>query len=81
MFDDVELTTRSDALRTLSLQLRPAEGGDGRCWWRVSTAELDLRVVVHGHDKTEAGFFYRGRQPGVPCIFGAPKAEKRHVRL
>lgn len=81
MFDDVELTTRSDALRTLLCSYGQPKAVTDEMLRRVSTAELDLRVVVHGHDKTEAGFFYEGDNQVCPCIFGAPKAEKRYVRL
>ena len=44
-------------------------------------AGLDLRVVVHGHDRDEKGFFYEGAHQLCPVIFGAPHAEKRYVRL
>ena len=37
--------------------------------------------MVHGHDKTEHGFFYEGGNQLCPCIFGAPRSEKRYVRL
>jgi hypothetical protein len=41
----------------------------------------DLRVVIHGHDRDEAGFFYEGTTQLCPVIFGAPRAEKRYVVL
>lgn len=49
---------------------------------RVSAASgLDLRVVVHGHDRSEAGFFYEGGNQVCPVLFGAPRAEKRFALL
>lgn len=45
------------------------------------SAGLDLRVVVHGHDRSEAGFFYEGGNQVCPCLFGAPRAAKRYVLL
>lgn len=44
-------------------------------------AGLDLRVVVHGHDRDERGFFYEGETQLCPVIFGATRANKRYVRL
>jgi 3',5'-cyclic AMP phosphodiesterase CpdA len=45
------------------------------------TAGLDLRVVVHGHDRDEKGFFREGTNQVCPVIFGAPREAKRYVRL
>jgi predicted phosphodiesterase len=42
---------------------------------------LDLRVVVHGHDRDEAGFFREGGNQVCPVIFGAARVAKRYVRL
>lgn len=42
---------------------------------------LDLRVVVHGHDRDEKGFFREGGHQVCPVIFGAPHANKRYIRL
>jgi 3',5'-cyclic AMP phosphodiesterase CpdA len=44
-------------------------------------AGLDLRVVVHGHDRDEKGFFREGAHQVCPVIFGAPHPNKRYVRL
>jgi hypothetical protein len=41
----------------------------------------DLRVVIHGHDRDEAGFFYEGATQLCPVIFGAPREAKRCVVL
>lgn len=42
---------------------------------------LSLGVVVHGHDRDPAGVFVEGRHQVCPVIFGAPRANKRYVRL
>jgi predicted phosphodiesterase len=42
---------------------------------------LDLRVVVHGHDRDELGFFHEGGNQVCPVIFGAARPDKRYVRL
>lgn len=82
MFDDVDLTTKRDALRTLLCSYGQPKAVTQAMLAQVSaTANLDLRVVLHGHDKTEDGFFYEGANQVCPCIFGAPRANKRYVRL
>lgn len=40
-----------------------------------------LSVVVHGHDRDEAGWFREGAHQVCPVLFGAPRAQKRYVRL
>ena len=40
-----------------------------------------LRAVIHGHDRDTAGFFHEGETQLCPVLFGAPRAEKRYVRL
>ena len=40
---------------------------------------LDLRVVVHGHDRDPAGFFREGGNQLCPVLFGAPRAQKRYL--
>jgi len=42
---------------------------------------LDLRVVVHGHDRDEAGFFVEGENQLCTVLFGAPDANKRYLVL
>lgn len=42
---------------------------------------FDVRVLVHGHDRDEAGFFREGSHQLCPCLFGAPRANKRYVHL
>lgn len=82
MFDDLELPSRSDALRTLLCSYGQPKAVTDTMLAQVSAkAELELRVVVHGHDKTEDGFFYEGDNQVCPCLFGAPRHAKRYVRL
>jgi hypothetical protein len=45
------------------------------------SAGIDLRVVVHGHDRTESGFFFEGQRQLCLCIFGAPRDAKRYLVL
>jgi hypothetical protein len=48
---------------------------------RVSRSSgLDLRVVIHGHDRDESGWFAEGGNQVVPVIFGAPRENKRYIR-
>jgi predicted phosphodiesterase len=44
-------------------------------------AGIDLRVVVHGHDRDERGFFHEGSHQVCPVIFGARHPDKRYLRL
>lgn len=45
------------------------------------SSSLDLRVVVHGHDRVEGGFFHEGERQVCLCIFGAPREAKRYLVL
>lgn len=43
---------------------------------------VPVNLVIHGHDRDEAGFFVAsGARVLCPVLFGAPRAEKRYVRL
>lgn len=42
---------------------------------------FELTVVIHGHDRDESGYFREGSHQLCPCLFGAPRANKRYVRL
>ena len=44
---------------------------------QVSTPDERYRVLVHGHDRDEAGFYVDGAEALGLCIFGAPRANKR----
>lgn len=42
---------------------------------------LRLGVVIHGHDRDVDGFFREGEHQLCPCLFGAPRPNKRFVLL
>lgn len=42
---------------------------------------LPLRFVVHGHDRDEAGWFAHEQTQICPVIFGAPRENRRYLRL
>lgn len=48
---------------------------------KVSQSGVEARVVVHGHDRDERGFFVEGLRQLCLCIFGAPREHKRYLRL
>jgi predicted phosphodiesterase len=47
----------------------------------VSRGGINLRVIVHGHDRDERGFFMEGELQLCLCIFGTPRQEKRYLRV
>jgi len=40
-----------------------------------------VRVLVHGHDRDEDGWFVDGRHALCPVIFGARREDKRYLRI
>ncbi|MEL6178789.1 MAG: metallophosphoesterase [Myxococcota bacterium] len=40
-----------------------------------------LRVVVHGHDRDEEGYYFDDHNQVCPVIFGAPREQKRYIVL
>jgi hypothetical protein len=48
---------------------------------RVSMPDLRLTLVIHGHDRDEAGYFTEGGNQACPVLFGARRADKRFVVL
>jgi predicted phosphodiesterase len=40
-----------------------------------------IHLVVHGHDRDVAGYFTEGGNQVCPVLFGAPRANKRYLRL
>jgi len=48
---------------------------------KISRPDLRLSLVVHGHDRDETGFFAEGGNQVCPCIFGAPRENKRYLML
>ncbi len=47
----------------------------------VSRPGLELRMVIHGHDRDEAGIFREGTTTLCPVLFGARREERRYVVL
>lgn len=45
------------------------------------TLPFQLSVVIHGHDRDDSGYFYEGNHQLCPCLFGAPRQNKRYVLL
>lgn len=45
------------------------------------SAGMNLRVVVHGLDRDEAGFFVEGDHQLCVVAFGAPRQHKRFLLL
>ncbi|MEW5849638.1 MAG: metallophosphoesterase [Myxococcota bacterium] len=48
---------------------------------RLGSDDNPLHVVIHGHDRDDAGFYREGDNQLCLCIFGAPDAEKRYLRV
>ncbi len=48
---------------------------------KLSPPGVALTVVIHGHDRDEVGWFTEGGNQLCPVIFGAPRSQKRYVRL
>jgi hypothetical protein len=44
-------------------------------------AGFPVRLVIHGHDRDEAGYFAEHDNQVCPVLFGAPPANKRYLRL
>jgi predicted phosphodiesterase len=47
----------------------------------VSREGIAVNMVVQGHDRDEKGWFVHNGNQGCPVIFGAPRANKRYLRL
>ena len=46
---------------------------------QISTPELELRVVVHGHDVDLDGWYTEGGNQACPVLFGAPPGKRRYL--
>ena len=44
-------------------------------------SEMELGVVVHGHDRDEAGWYAEEDNQLCPVIFGAPRPERRYLQV
>jgi len=42
---------------------------------------LDLTLVIHGHDRDEEGYFVESDNQLCPVAFGAPRQNKRYLKL
>lgn len=88
VLDDVPLDVREMkyaqriVMRALLGSYGQPDGVSKKMLAQVSASTgLSLGVVVHGHDRDSGGFFVEGRHQICPVIFGAPRANKRYVRL
>lgn len=69
-------------LRTLLTSYGQTDAVARRMLASVSAAGgWDLRVVVHGHDRDERGYFHEGETQLCPVLFGAPREEKRYLEV
>lgn len=76
--DALALDARSELLRSLLTDYGQRGEVTARMLAQVSaTSGLDLRVVVHGHDRDESGIFVEGGNQVCPVIFGAQRALER----
>lgn len=48
---------------------------------RVTATAVPVSVVIHGHDRDEEGWFTSGAHQCCPVLFGAPRENRRYVRL
>jgi hypothetical protein len=83
--DEIPLVPREKEHRHTLRQLLTSYGQPRevteRLLARLSRPDLPLRVVVHGHDRDASGFFVEGENQICPCIFGAPRENKRYLRV
>lgn len=47
----------------------------------VSATAAPVTMVVHGHDRDEAGYFITGARVVCPVLFGAPARARRYLHL
>ncbi len=88
MLDDVPLDigAMTPAQRTMMRSLLTSYGQTNEAARTMLTnvsrsLPFDVGVLIHGHDRDEQGFFREGEHQLCPCIFGAPRGNKRYVRL
>jgi hypothetical protein len=68
-------------LRSLITSYGQAQETAERFLQAASSPDIQLRFMIHGHDKDEAGFFFEGGNQLCPVLFGAPDENKRVVLL
>jgi hypothetical protein len=78
---DPDIAYHSDVLRTFLTSYGQPRAVTERLLATVSAAGTEVRMVIHGHDRSEDGWFVEGGNQLCPCIFGAPREKKRYVRL
>ena len=71
---------RAELLREILTSYGQSPATVTRMLAQLSTPEVPLHVVVHGHDRDEAGWYVEGDNQLGLCIFGAPRDNKRYLR-
>ena len=83
--DDIALPCRADWERSMVLALTTAYGQSNEVTQRFLAAAsregLEQRLVIHGHDLDDEGWFVEGDNQACPVIFGALREHKRYVLL
>src|SRR5438270_642948 len=72
---------QNEVLRSLLTSYGQPGAVTARLLEKLSRSGPTLRVVVHGHDRDESGFFVEGGNQLCLCIFGAPRENKRFLRV
>ncbi len=68
-------------IRTFLWNYGQPEQGTERVLEVMSRRGPRMTMVIHGHDRDEAGWYTEGGNQGQPVIFGAPRAQKRYLWL
>ena len=74
-------TMRASMLRALLTSYGQSGDVTERMLRQISRPELDLRVVVHGHDVDLDGWYTEGGNQACPVLFGAPPRNRRYLVL
>ncbi|KIG17099.1 hypothetical protein DB30_03696 [Enhygromyxa salina] len=75
---DDELAQRS-MLRTLLTSYGQPRESTSKLLGQLSRPQLQLRVVVHGHDVDLDGWYTEHGNQACPVLFGAPPAKRRYL--
>lgn len=76
--DEPDLARRS-MLRTLLTSYGQPGETSAKLLRQLSRPELELRVVVHGHDVDLDGWYTEHGNQACPVLFGAPPAKRRYL--
>jgi hypothetical protein len=83
--EQIDLPAQDHKSRTILRSLITSYGQPrekAEAFLRAASVEgYQLRFMIHGHDKDEAGFFVEGDNQLCPVLFGAPDENKRFVLL